>query len=123
MQSRVFLVSPFEAVSKHAGSTNLISDHVTTEIKSGQCMALKVFEKKQFKSHGAREYQLLNSISAHPHIVKVFDYKTKVSSDALSKCSLAAANISLDEDFDYISMEYCQNGDLFDLVKKNGALP
>ena len=28
-----------------------------------------------------------------------------------------------DKTFDYISMEYCPKGDLFDLVKRNGKLP
>ena len=123
MQSRVFLVSPFDQPAKQEGSTAPISGHVTSEIKTDQCLALKVFEKKQFKPHGAREFQLLNSIAAHPNIVKVFEYKTKVSTNALSKCSLSTSDISFDQDFDYISMEYCHNGDLFELVRKNGALP
>lgn len=80
---------------------------------------------------GEREYQFLKGIQNHENIIKVFGHNSgsKVtSSDVGANCSYNVASYVTNEpsifskSFDYMSMEYCSNGDLFDLVKRNGGL-
>ena len=63
---------------------------------------------------GLREFHFLKQMEDHPNIIKVFNYH--------SNGVLKNRSIMLDKDFDYMSMEYCPHGDLFELIKRVGRL-
>lgn len=84
-----------------------------------------MFERDEFKALGVREYEFLKSVGEHPNILRVFAHSEGASISlpkSNEKENGAFQQYSLTRNFDFIAMEYCQNGDLFDFVKKHGRV-
>lgn len=79
---------------------------------------------------GHREYLFLKNLQNHENFVRVFSHSSngmmaaKVLKDSNKSVNAQQSNVYnvLDKGFDYMAMEFCPNGDLFDLIKKNGKL-
>lgn len=82
---------------------------------------------------GHREYHFLKNLQNHVNILRVYSHssngilaeKATASSDVLGKStsvqSSNAYNV-LEKGFDYMTMEYCHDGDLFDFIKRSGKI-
>ncbi|CDW89902.1 protein kinase domain containing protein [Stylonychia lemnae] len=134
LQSRVFLVSQYKPTSGTAANSDVSSTE--SAYTEENLFAMKTFEKDEFKALGLREYQLLKNIEAHDNIIKVYNHShnglmsaknypnsvVNFSQQTASTYSTKNDQPKLDKGFDYMTMEFCQNGDLFNLVKKHGKL-
>lgn len=126
----MFLVSTYKNVEPNA----IIPETFSSELASDHSFALKTFEKDEFKALGLREYQFLKNLENHQNIIKVFNHSSSgmisnkslknpvVKSNEIKTYSCKNDKPFLEKGFDYMTMEYCPNGDLFDLIKKNGKL-
>ena len=71
-----------------------------------------------------KEFQFLKHHSDHPNILKVFSHSSN-GMLAVKGCNRGKSSNDynvLGKGFDYIAMEYCPNGDLFDIIKRTGKL-
>lgn len=73
-----------------------------------QNVAIKIMKKKKlkFKNYLNKVYKeiAINKFFDHPHIVKLFDF------------------FETDEDM-YLAFEYVENGELFEIISSNSAIP
>lgn len=83
---------------------------------------MKVIEKEDFKYLGLREFKVLKEIEGHPHIIQAHHYFSggSLNMNSSPNSSPTKMNYSNEKSCDYMTMEYCPNGDLFDMVKRTG---
>ena len=93
------------------GKGNFGKVYLVEDRKSGEQYAVKVVDKKMFKSgdqrqHAQREQAICETFASglsHKNVVRVFDVMT-------------------DNDYIYIVMEYVEGGELFDKIKQSKGL-
>lgn len=86
-------------------------------------LAVKVFDKFSIaNANGAplREYNLLRKLDDNVNIVNAYNFKPYTSDLQLPT---KTAKTMCSDNAGYMSMELCENGDLFDLISKRGAIP
>jgi serine/threonine protein kinase len=70
------------------------------------------------------EFRYLIEAQGHPHIIKAYSYTSDAPIEEMHQDfdgSLIHVK-TINKQVDFISMEYCKYGDLFNLVKNNGRL-
>ena len=95
-------------------------------------VALKVFnsEYDSVIKKASKEFAILSQVSDHPHFVKVLDFKHRCGHVEIPNClpesqddqfaPYRAGSTSVN-DATHISMEFCEFGDIFDIVKATGG--
>lgn len=96
------------------------------EEEANSRFAAKVFTKEEFKDHCKREYEVLQRSSKSEYVIKVLEYKAGAIVTEGFLPGLQKSDVWLNcepvEKFDYILVEYCPFGDMFDLIKRQGKL-
>lgn len=115
LQSKVYLAS-----QDFSNSMNKNSESNDKKVES---IAVKVIEKEEFKYLGLREFKVLKEIEGHPNIIKAFSHFSGESFVSSSSPTSSPKKGDINsKNCDYIALEYCPNGDLFDMIKKTGKL-
>lgn len=117
LQSKVYLSDSLHKITDRSVSDGESEDAVET-------FALKIFDKDNLKHLALQEFKTMKVLGDHQNILKVYNYYSEgnFTPNHKDKCVFGKDKSAL-RNFDYMSMEFCQNGDLFDLVKSTGKLP
>lgn len=122
MQGKVYLAS---SSAKHTFYSDFAD---ITDLRQDDYFAVKVYDKSDFKTMGALEFNMLKNIKSHPNIVEAYYYKSDAELTKNSPCQLLSKTGTTSDKpnagqiVDFMTMEYCPHGDVFELVKKCGKL-